>query len=54
MLSVVILAEDVYVKEKLKNHDIHVQTISEVSPIEVQPARVLSHIYSYLGTLSKF
>lgn len=51
---VVILAEDQYVKEKLKNHDIHVQTISEVSPIEVQPARVLSHIYSYLGKLTKF
>lgn len=49
-----ILAEDQYVKEKLKNHDIHVQTISEVSPIEVQPARVLSHIYSYLGKLTKF
>lgn len=54
MLLVVILAEDQYVKEKLKNHDIQVQTISEVSPIEVQPARVLSHIYSYLGKLTKF
>lgn len=49
-----ILAEDQYVKEKLKNHEIHVQTISEVSPIEVQPARVLSHIYSYLGKLATF
>lgn len=48
-ILVVILAEDLYVKEKLKNHDIHAQTISEVAPIEVQPARVLSHIYSYLG-----
>lgn len=54
MVLVVILAEDLYVKEKLKNHDIHVQTISEVSPIEVQPARVLSHIYSYLGKLIRF
>ncbi|XP_035230840.1 probable phosphorylase b kinase regulatory subunit alpha isoform X2 [Stegodyphus dumicola] len=53
VVQVVILAEDLYVKEKLKNHDIHVQTISEVSPIEVQPARVLSHIYSYLGRNKK-
>ncbi|KFM75989.1 hypothetical protein X975_02870, partial [Stegodyphus mimosarum] len=53
VVQVVILAEDLYVKEKLKNHDIHVQTISEVAPIEVQPARVLSHIYSYLGRNKK-
>lgn len=53
VVQVVILAEDLYVKEKLKNHDIHAQTISEVAPIEVQPARVLSHIYSYLGRNKK-
>ncbi|GBM91857.1 putative phosphorylase b kinase regulatory subunit alpha [Araneus ventricosus] len=53
VVQVVILAEDLYVKEKLKNHDIHAQTISEVAPVEVQPARVLSHIYSYLGKNKK-
>lgn len=53
VVQVVILAEDSYVQEKLRNHDIHVQTVSEVSPIEVQPARVLSHIYSYLGRNKK-
>lgn len=53
IISVVILAEDQYVKEKLKNHDIHAQTICEVAPVEVQPARVLSHIYSYLGMYRK-
>ncbi|GFV69153.1 probable phosphorylase b kinase regulatory subunit alpha [Trichonephila clavipes] len=53
VVQVVILAEDHYVKEKLKNHEIHAQTISEVAPVEVQPARVLSHIYSYLGQNKK-
>ncbi|KAG8199664.1 hypothetical protein JTE90_022117 [Oedothorax gibbosus] len=53
VVQVVILAEDQYVKEKLKNHDIHAQTICEVAPVEVQPARVLSHIYSYLGQNKK-
>ena len=45
----VILAEDKEIQEKLKHFDINVQTISEVAPIEVQPARVLSHLYAYLG-----
>ncbi|XP_071036313.1 probable phosphorylase b kinase regulatory subunit alpha isoform X1 [Parasteatoda tepidariorum] len=53
VVQVVILAEDLYVKEKLRNHDIHAQTLSEVAPVEVQPARVLSHIYSYLGQNKK-
>jgi len=43
------LAEDDIIKEKLKHFDIHVQTIAEATPIEVQPARVLSHLYAYLG-----
>lgn len=45
----VILAEDEAIKDKLKQFDISVQTIAEVAPIEVQPARVLSHLYAYLG-----
>jgi len=49
VVQVVILAEDDAIKDKLKNFDIHVQTIAEAAPIEVQPARVLSHLYAYLG-----
>lgn len=49
MVQVVILAEDNEIRDKLAEHDIVVQTISDVSPIEVQPARVLSHLYTYLG-----
>lgn len=45
----VILAEDNKVKERLNQHDIHIQTLDEVAPIEVQPARLLSHLYAYLG-----
>lgn len=49
-MQVVILAEDTEIREKISQHDIHVQTIAEVAPIEVQPAKVLSHLYTYLGT----
>jgi hypothetical protein len=49
VVQVVILAEDNDIRDKLRQHDIHVQTIAEVAPIEVQPARVLSHLYTYLG-----
>ena len=44
-----ILAEDSKVQDRLRQHDIHVQTVAEVAPIEVQPARLLSHLYAYLG-----
>lgn len=49
VVQIVILAEDNEIRDKLLEHDLHVQTISEVAPIEVQPARVLSHLYTYLG-----
>jgi len=51
VVQVVILAEDAQIQEKLRVFDIHVQTIAEVAPVEVQPARVLSHLYAYLGEL---
>ncbi|CAH1104784.1 unnamed protein product [Psylliodes chrysocephalus] len=53
VVQVVILAEDVEIKDRLAEHDIKVQTISEAAPIEVQPARVLSHLYTYLGRNKK-
>lgn len=49
VVQVVIIAESEEIKEKLAAHDILVQTIADVAPIEVQPARVLSHLYTYLG-----
>ncbi|XP_016839253.1 probable phosphorylase b kinase regulatory subunit alpha isoform X1 [Nasonia vitripennis] len=53
VVQVVILAEDDEIREKIAQHDIHVQTIAEVAPIEVQPAKVLSHLYTYLGRNKK-
>ncbi len=49
VVQVVILAEDASIQEKLNHYDIQVQTVQECAPIEVQPARVLSHLYTYLG-----
>ncbi|KAK7863565.1 hypothetical protein R5R35_014068 [Gryllus longicercus] len=53
VVQVVILAEDDDIREKLHQHDIIVQTMAEVAPIEVQPASVLSHLYTYLGRNKK-
>jgi len=52
VVQVVIIAESEDIRDKLSAHDILVQTIAEVAPIEVQPARVLSHLYTYLGAFS--
>ncbi|XP_037921796.1 probable phosphorylase b kinase regulatory subunit alpha isoform X2 [Hermetia illucens] len=49
VVQVVIIAEDNEIRDKLAEHDLHVQTVADVAPIEVQPARVLSHLYTYLG-----
>jgi phosphorylase kinase alpha/beta subunit len=54
VVQVVVLAEDNAIRDLLLQHDIVVQTISEVSPIEVQPSTVLSHLYTYLGKLLFF
>lgn len=35
VVQVVILAEDNEIRDKLAEHDLHVQTIAEVAPIEV-------------------
>ncbi|XP_053600146.1 probable phosphorylase b kinase regulatory subunit alpha isoform X4 [Plodia interpunctella] len=53
VVQIVILAEDNEIRDKLLEYDLHVQTINEVAPIEVQPARVLSHLYTYLGRNKK-
>ncbi|CAK1578214.1 unnamed protein product [Parnassius mnemosyne] len=53
VVQIAILAENNDIRDKLLEYDLHVQTISEVAPIEVQPARVLSHLYTYLGRNKK-
>lgn len=51
VVQVVIVAEDASIQEKLNHYDIQVQTVQECAPIEIQPARVLSHLYTYLGII---
>ncbi|XP_078325718.1 phosphorylase b kinase regulatory subunit alpha, liver isoform-like isoform X6 [Crassostrea virginica] len=53
VVQVVILAEDDYIQGKLLEHDIKVQTMEEVRPLQVFPARVLTQIYSLLGKNKK-
>ncbi|XP_045146156.1 phosphorylase b kinase regulatory subunit alpha, skeletal muscle isoform [Echinops telfairi] len=53
VVQVSILAETDEIKAILKDKGIDVETIAEVHPIRVQPARILSHIYSSLGCNSK-
>lgn len=53
VVQVSILAETEEIKEILKSLDIHVETVADVYPIRVQPARILSHIYARLGRHTK-
>ncbi|KAF6390635.1 phosphorylase kinase regulatory subunit alpha 1 [Rhinolophus ferrumequinum] len=53
VVQVSILAETEEIKAILKDKGIDVETIAEVHPIRVQPARILSHIYSSLGCNSR-
>ena len=47
------LAEDELVQQKLLSNGIEVETIDDLQPIEIYPARVLSYIFSQLGRSSK-
>ncbi|KAH0630747.1 hypothetical protein JD844_003930 [Phrynosoma platyrhinos] len=49
VVQVCILAETEAIKALLRKEDIEVQTVADVYPIQVQPARILSHIYARLG-----
>ncbi|XP_036695264.1 phosphorylase b kinase regulatory subunit alpha, skeletal muscle isoform isoform X4 [Balaenoptera musculus] len=53
VVQVSILAETEEIKAILKDKGIDVETIAEVHPIRVQPACILSHIYSSLGCNSR-
>ncbi|XP_062998053.1 phosphorylase b kinase regulatory subunit alpha, skeletal muscle isoform [Elgaria multicarinata webbii] len=49
VVQVCILAETDDIKALLQKEDIEVETVADVYPIRVQPARILSHIYARLG-----
>ncbi|XP_068167565.1 phosphorylase b kinase regulatory subunit alpha, liver isoform isoform X3 [Antennarius striatus] len=53
VVQVCVVAESEEIQEMLRNHDVIVQTMSEVSPIRVMPARILSHVYVRLGNCKK-
>ena len=52
IFAVVILAEDKAIQDKLAYYDLKVQTFEEVQPMQIYPARVLSHIFAHLGKCS--
>ncbi|KAM9179693.1 phosphorylase b kinase regulatory subunit alpha, skeletal muscle isoform 1-T1 [Mergus octosetaceus] len=49
VVQVCILAETEGIKAVLRKEGIDVETVADVYPIRVQPARILSHIYARLG-----
>uniref|UniRef100_A0A4W3HC02 Phosphorylase b kinase regulatory subunit n=1 Tax=Callorhinchus milii TaxID=7868 RepID=A0A4W3HC02_CALMI len=49
VVQVAILAETKEIYDMLTKKGIHVQSIPDIHPIRVQPARILSHIYARLG-----
>ena len=49
VVQVVVLAKNKKIRDLLSSHGIGVKTIAETAPMEVHPARVLSHLYTYLG-----
>ncbi|KAM4630755.1 phosphorylase b kinase regulatory subunit alpha, liver isoform [Polymixia lowei] len=53
VVQVCVLAESEEIQELLSDHGINVQMVSQVSPIRVLPARILSHIYVKLGNCKK-
>uniref|UniRef100_A0A665VVL2 Phosphorylase b kinase regulatory subunit n=1 Tax=Echeneis naucrates TaxID=173247 RepID=A0A665VVL2_ECHNA len=53
VVQVCVLAESEEIQKLLSDNGIMVQTMSEVLPIVVMPARILSHIYVRLGNCKK-
>jgi phosphorylase kinase alpha/beta subunit len=50
VVQVCVLAEDEEIQLKLlNNHNISVQIVADVAPIQIYPAKVLAYIYSFLG-----
>ncbi|KAL2087760.1 hypothetical protein ACEWY4_016588 [Coilia grayii] len=53
VVQVSVVAENSQIQELLRDHGIDVETQSEVQPIRIMPARILSHIYVKLGNCKK-
>ncbi|XP_070758111.1 phosphorylase b kinase regulatory subunit alpha, liver isoform isoform X2 [Enoplosus armatus] len=53
VVQVCVVAESEGIQELLSDHGITVQTMSQVLPIRVMPARILSHVYVKLGNCKK-
>ncbi|XP_037554298.1 LOW QUALITY PROTEIN: probable phosphorylase b kinase regulatory subunit alpha [Dermacentor silvarum] len=49
VVQIVLLAENSDVKEKFASIYPNIETVAEVYPFEIHPARVLGELYSYLG-----
>ncbi|XP_061483232.1 phosphorylase b kinase regulatory subunit alpha, liver isoform isoform X5 [Rhineura floridana] len=49
VVQVNVLAETNEIKKLLRRHGIHVQSIADINPTRVQPARILSNLYAKLG-----
>uniref|UniRef100_A0A8B9Q1K6 Phosphorylase b kinase regulatory subunit n=1 Tax=Apteryx owenii TaxID=8824 RepID=A0A8B9Q1K6_APTOW len=49
VVQVTVLAESNEIKNLLQNHGINVQSIADIHPLRVQPARILSNLYTMLG-----
>ncbi|NXS08500.1 KPB2 kinase, partial [Neodrepanis coruscans] len=44
-----VLAESNHIKNLLQDRGINVQSIADIYPLRVQPARILSNLYTMLG-----
>uniref|UniRef100_A0A672G205 Phosphorylase b kinase regulatory subunit n=1 Tax=Salarias fasciatus TaxID=181472 RepID=A0A672G205_SALFA len=53
VVQVCVVAESEEIQELLRDAGVTVQTVSEVLPIRIMPARILSHIYVRLGNCKK-
>uniref|UniRef100_A0A3P8VL37 Phosphorylase b kinase regulatory subunit n=1 Tax=Cynoglossus semilaevis TaxID=244447 RepID=A0A3P8VL37_CYNSE len=53
VVQVCVLAESLEIQELLNDHGITAQTMAQVLPIRVMPARILSHVYVRLGNCKK-
>lgn len=50
VVQICVLAEDSFVQSKmLSNHNINLETVADISPIKIYPAKALGHLYSFLG-----
>uniref|UniRef100_A0A672V5N3 Phosphorylase b kinase regulatory subunit n=1 Tax=Strigops habroptila TaxID=2489341 RepID=A0A672V5N3_STRHB len=49
VVQVTVLAESNQIKNLLQDHGINVQSIADIHPLRVQPARILSNLYTMLG-----